>query len=74
MADQVTVTGTTGPAILSTAAVFTPLNQLNFDFAGKTMTVFAQGKQPVVYDIYATDTVTVTISSGPTYTVVVNQV
>lgn len=74
MPDKVTVTGTTGPAITSTAQVFNNLNQLNFDFAGKTVTIFATGQGPVVYDLYATDTVTVTISAGPTYTAVINQV
>lgn len=71
MANQVTVTAKTGPAVQATATVLTNVNNMNFDLKGMVVQVFREGKQYKEFDLYGVTTVTFTIS-GSTYTMVIS--
>ena len=63
----VTITSTTGPGQAVTAAVFTDVNSIEFDYLHNVIKVNRAGAGSTqVYDYSAMATVTVSISAGKT--------
>lgn len=70
---NVTVTGKSGPGLTSTAALFTNVNNIQFDLNAQVLLLFQTGTpSPKQYDLNATTTVTCVIAAG-VYTVTVSQ-
>lgn len=71
MPSTATVTGKIGPAGTITAAVFTNVSSFSLDCAGEILSLFFNdGKAPVLIDVGAATTWTLTVS-GNSYTLTV---